>query len=104
MLIADDAIISRKLILKSAQDFRKEIIKAKTGRETIEKFKENPDIDLKLIDVQMPDMKGYDPKIEIRELNRDVIIITQSAFGLSGDREKALQAGSNDYITKPIEK
>jgi CheY-like chemotaxis protein len=40
---------------------------------------------------------------EIRELNSDVIIITQSAFGLNGDRE-ALSAGSNDYITKPIDK
>lgn len=42
----------------------------------------------------MPDMNGYELKIEIRELNRDVIIITQSVFGLNGDREKALLAGS----------
>jgi len=104
MLIADDDIISRKLILKSVHEFGKEIIEAKTGSEVIEKFKENPDVDLILIDVQMPDMNGYEATKEIRELNRDVIIITQSAFGLNGDREKALQAGSNDYITKPIDK
>jgi CheY-like chemotaxis protein len=104
MLIADDDIISRKLILKSVHEFAKEIIEAKTGREAIEKFKENTNVDLILIDVQMPDINGYEATKEIRELNSDVIIITQSAFGLNGDREKALSAGSNDYITKPIDK
>ncbi|MGO4817011.1 response regulator [Flavobacterium sp. W22_SRS_FP1] len=104
MLITDDEIISRKLILKSAQDLRKEIIEVKTWFETIEKFKEHPNINLILVDVQMPDMNCYELKIEIRELNSDVIIITQSVFGLNGDREKALLAGSNDYITKPIDK
>ncbi|MGK0255387.1 MAG: PAS domain S-box-containing protein [Mariniflexile sp.] len=104
MLIADDDIISRKLILKSVHEFAKEIIEAKTGREAIEKFRENTDVDLILIDVQMPDINGYEATKEIRKLNSDVIIITQSAFGLNGDREKALSAGSNDYITKPIDK
>jgi CheY-like chemotaxis protein len=88
MLIADDDIISRKLILKSVHEFAKEIIEAKTGREAIEKFKENTNVDLILIDVQMPDINGYEATKEIRELNSDVIIITQSAFGLNGDREK----------------
>ncbi|SDW28186.1 PAS domain-containing protein [Flavobacterium degerlachei] len=104
MLIADDDAISRKLILKSVQEFGKEIIEAKTGREAVQKFKENPDVDLILMDVQMPDMNGYEATKAIREINPDVIIITQSAFGLTGDREKALLAGSNDYITKPIDK
>jgi PAS domain S-box-containing protein len=104
ILIADDDIISRKLIVKSVSEFGKEIIEATSGREVVIKFKENSDIDLILMDVQMPDMNGYEATKEIRELNRDVIIITQSAFALNGDREKALLAGSNDYITKPINK
>jgi PAS domain S-box-containing protein len=104
ILIADDDIISRKLILKSVNEFGKEIIEATTGREVVEIFKENPDVDLILIDVQMPEMNGYEATKEIRRLNKDVIIIIQSAFGLNGDREKALLAGSNDYITKPIDK
>jgi PleD family two-component response regulator len=77
MLIADDDIISRKL-LKSVHEFAKES-KQKTGREAIEKFKENTNVDLILIDVQMPDINGYEATKEIRELNSDVIIITQSA-------------------------
>jgi CheY-like chemotaxis protein len=50
----------------------------------------------------MPDINGYEATKEIRELNSDVIIITQSAFG--NGEGKALSAGSNDYITKPIDK
>lgn len=104
ILIADDDAISRKLIVKSVNEFGREIIEAKNGLEAVEKFKENSDVDLILMDVQMPVMNGYDAIKEIRKLNKDITIITQSAFGLTGDREKAISAGSNDYITKPIDK
>jgi CheY-like chemotaxis protein len=101
MLIADDDIISRKLILKSVHEFAKEIIKQKGVKQL--KIQREHNVDLILIDVQMPDINGYEATKEIRELNSDVIIITQSAFGLNG-QGKALSAGSNDYITKPIDK
>lgn len=104
ILIADDDSISRKLIMKTVHEFGKEIIEAKNGLEAVEKLKQNPDIDLILMDIQMPVMNGYEAIQEIRQFNPDVIIITQSAFGLSGDREKAIKSGSNDYITKPIDK
>jgi CheY-like chemotaxis protein len=86
MLIADDDIISRKLI-KSVHEFAKEIIEAKQGVKQLKNSKRH-NVDLILIDVQMPDINGYEATKEIRELNSDVIIITQSAFGLNGDREK----------------
>ena len=104
ILIADDDVISRKLIVKSVADIGNEIIQAKSGREAVEKFMEHRDVDLILMDVQMPDMNGYEATMEIRKIDPNVIIITQSAFGLTGDREKAIEAGSNDYITKPIDK
>ncbi|WP_432671208.1 PAS domain-containing protein [Flavobacterium sp. SM2513] len=104
ILIADDDAISRKLIVKSVADIGNEIIQAKSGREAVEKFMEHRDVDLILMDVQMPDMNGYEATMEIRKTDPNVIIITQSAFGLTGDREKAIEAGSNDYITKPIDK
>jgi CheY-like chemotaxis protein len=56
------------------------------------------------MDVKMPDMNGYDATREIRKLDPNVIIIAQTAFGLSGDREKAIEVGCNDYISKPIKK
>ncbi|WP_366183761.1 response regulator [Flavobacterium ovatum] len=104
ILITDDDTISRKLISKSVNEFAREIIEAKNGLEAVEKFKENSYFDLILMDVQMPIMNGYDAITEIRKLDKNIIIITQSAFGLTGDREKAISAGSNDYITKPIDK
>ena len=47
-------------------------------------------------------MDGYEATRQIRQFNKDVIIIAQTAYGLSGDREKAIGAGCNDYISKPI--
>jgi len=52
----------------------------------------------------MPLMNGYDATRIIRSFNQDVVIIAQTAYALSGDREKALEAGCNDYIKKPIKK
>jgi CheY-like chemotaxis protein len=52
----------------------------------------------------MPGLNGYEATRQIRQFNKDVIIIAQSAFGLSDDREKAIVAGCNDYISKPINK
>jgi len=49
-------------------------------------------------------LNGYEATRQIRQFNKDVVIIAQTAFGLSGDREKAIEAGCNDYIAKPIDK
>jgi CheY-like chemotaxis protein len=54
------------------------------------------------MDIKMPEKNGYLASELIRNFNKEVIIIAQTAFGLAGDREKALAAGCNDYIAKPI--
>jgi CheY-like chemotaxis protein len=82
----------------------KEIIKVKTGVEAVEACRKNPDVDLVLMDIQMPEMDGYEATRQIRQFNKDVIIIAQTAYGLAGDREKSIEAGCNDYISKPIGK
>lgn len=50
----------------------------------------------------MPKMDGYEAAREIRKFNKDVVIIAQTAFALSGDREKSIESGCNDHISKPI--
>lgn len=55
------------------------------------------------MDIKLPDMSGYDVKRQIRKFNKDLLIVAQTAFAMEGDQEKALDAGCNDYITKPIE-
>jgi CheY-like chemotaxis protein len=52
----------------------------------------------------MPGMNGYEATRQIRKFNKDVIIIAQTAYGLSGDRQKAIDAGCNEYLSKPIDK
>jgi CheY-like chemotaxis protein len=56
------------------------------------------------MDIKMPIMDGYEATRQIRQFNKDVVIIAQSAYALIGDREKAMAAGCNDYISKPIKK
>ena len=56
------------------------------------------------MDIKLPVMSGTDATKEIRKFNKDVIIIAQTAYGLSGDSQMAFDAGCNDYISKPINK
>ncbi|PLW99504.1 MAG: hypothetical protein C0593_03055 [Marinilabiliales bacterium] len=104
MLIAEDDEVSEILIDSYIKTFSKEIIKTRTGTEAIVSCRQNTDIDLILMDIRMPEMGGYEATRLIREFNKEVVIIAQTAYGLTGDREKAIEAGCNDYIAKPIKK
>jgi len=104
ILIAEDDKVSEMLMDITIKMFGKEILKASTGLETIDACKKNPDIDLVMMDIRMPDMGGYEATRQIRKFNKEVVIIAQTAYGLSGDCEKAIEAGCNDYISKPINK
>ncbi len=102
ILIAEDDEISEMLLDETLKMFGEEILKVRTGIEAVEACKKNPDIDLVLMDIQMPEMGGHEATRQIREFNKEVVIIAQTAYGISGDREKAIEAGCNDYISKPI--
>jgi hypothetical protein len=102
ILVAEDDIFSDLLITKAVKNLSKNILHAKTGIEAISVLKENPDIDLVLMDIRMPDLDGYETTRQIRTFNQEVIIIAQTAYGLVGDKEKAIEAGCNDYVSKPI--
>jgi PAS domain S-box-containing protein len=104
ILIAEDDKVSEVLIYSYIKMFGREILKVTTGVEAVKVCRNNPDIDLILMDIRMPDMSGYEATRQIREFNREVVIIAQTAYGLIGDREKAIEAGCNDYIAKPIKK
>ncbi|MEI6137716.1 MAG: response regulator [Mariniphaga sp.] len=104
ILIAEDDLTSGILINIIVGKLSREIIKVRSGQEAIAACREHPDIDLILMDIQMPAMGGYEATRQIRQFNKEVVIIAQTAFGLSGDKEKALAAGCTDYIAKPINK
>ena len=102
ILIAEDDETSKMLISISVKEFSKEIMEASTGIEAVEICRNNPDIDLILMDIQMPDLNGYEATRQIRQFNNNVLIFAQTAYGLAGDRKNAIEAGCNDYISKPI--
>ena len=82
-----------------------EIIMANDGREAMDLFLENKDrIDLVLVDVRMPKMNGYELTKELKKLDSDIVVIALTANAMNNDREEALSAGCNDYLTKPISK
>ena len=104
ILIAEDvesADLHLSIVLKKIS---REILHAKTGKDTVKICQNNPDIDLVLMDIQMPEMNGYEATRKIREFNKDVVIIAQTAYAIRGDREKAIEAGCDDYISKPIKR
>lgn len=102
ILIAEDDKTSDLFITIALIKFCKKVLHAQNGVDAIRICRENHDIDLILMDIKMPELDGYKATRQIREFNKDVIIIAQTAYGLVGDREKTLVAGCNDYISKPI--
>ncbi|MDY0103020.1 MAG: PAS domain S-box protein [Lentimicrobium sp.] len=102
ILVAEDDETSEKLISFGLEKFSKAVLKARTGFDAVEIYRNNPDIDLILMDIQMPVVNGYEATRQIREFNSEVVIIAQTAFAQTGDREKSIAAGCNDYISKPV--
>jgi len=102
ILIAEDDETSATLITMAVKSFAKQILRAKNGDDAVEICRTNPDIDLILMDIKMPGLDGYEATEMIRQFNSSVYILAQTAFGLAADKERALNAGCNDYISKPI--
>lgn len=102
ILIAEDDPTSEKLISLHIKKYCKQLLIATRGNEAVDICRKNPDLDLILMDIQLPILNGYEATRQIRQFNKDVIIIAETAYGLSGDRKKAIEAGCTDYISKPI--
>ena len=104
ILIVEDDEVSESVLSIMLEDFSNEILYAGTGLEAIEVCKQHTDIDLILMDIKMPGIDGFETTRWIREFNKKVVIIAQTAYALRGDKTKTLDAGCNDYIAKPINK
>jgi PAS domain S-box-containing protein len=104
VLIAEDDDVSEMYLSRLLKPFSKDILKAKTGVDAVEACRNNPGLSLVLMDMKMPEMDGYEATRQIRHFNKDIIIIAQTAYAQTGDKEKALKAGCDDYIVKPVMK
>lgn len=102
ILIVEDDDVSNEFFEEVLKPTKVRLLFAREGKTAIQMCKDNPDIDLILMDIQLPVMDGQQAADEIRKINKVITIIAQTAYAMSDDREKYLSAGFDDYISKPI--
>lgn len=108
VLVVDDNRINREVAAGLLQSYDVEVVHATDGSVALECLRANPDIALVIMDCQMPVMDGFTTAKNIRvgaggPHHKNIPIIAMTAGAMAGDREKCLQAGMNDYLTKPID-
>jgi len=101
ILVVEDVDTNKIFFDAALRKTSAKILWAKDGQEAVEMYKEN-EIDLVLMDLQLPIMDGYTATREIKKIDNKVPIIAQTAHVMSGEREKCLEAGCDDYLPKPI--
>ncbi len=105
LLIAEDGEVNflfLKTILKKIKEYDFIIHRAKDGKEAVQFCLENKQIDLVLMDIKMPEMNGYDATRIIKKMDPNIQIIAQTAYSTKDDIKKALEAGCDNFISKPI--
>ncbi len=105
VLVVEDNTVNRILAVNFLHNLGHAVAEAKDGREALEKLRAEP-FDLVLMDVRMPGMDGIEATRRIRAGEAgppDIPIVALTAFALTGDRERLLEAGMDDYLSKPIE-
>lgn len=105
VLIVDDDVRNIFSLTKALERVEMNIVAAIDGKEAIEKMRQNPNIDIVLLDMMMPRMDGYETAKKIRENRswKNLPVIAVTAKAMNGDREKCINAGASDYITKPVD-
>jgi CheY-like chemotaxis protein len=102
ILIAEDEKTNYLFLEALLKRTKAELIWAETGKAAIDAINEDPNIDIVLMDIKMPEMNGYEATYEIKKLRPTLPIIAQTAYALAGEKEKILSAGCDDYLSKPI--
>ncbi len=102
ILIVEDDLSSRLYLNKILEKTGAVLLNAGDGKEALDAAVADPDIEIILMDIQLPVMDGYVASKKIKEIRSNIKIIAQTAYGLSGDTENLIASGFDDYIIKPI--
>lgn len=105
VLITDDDARNIFSLTKALEKYKVEVILAMDGKQALEQIDKNPDIDVVLMDMMMPEMDGYETIREIRKMPKykRLPIIAVTAKSMIGDRDKCITVGASDYISKPVD-
>jgi len=104
VLIVDDDVRNLFALTTAFERYSIRTVTAESGQEAMDILGQNKDIDIVLMDIMMPEMDGYETTQKIRRehKNTSLPIIAVTAKAMKGDREKCIEAGASDYITKPV--
>ena len=103
ILIVEDDISSLFLLKEIIRETGAEMLFAENGNDAINICKSESDLSAVLMDIQIPGMDGYEATQGIRKFRPKLPIIAQTAYGLADEKDKCLNSGCNDYISKPID-
>lgn len=104
ILIAEDEDSNYLYLEAVLQKTGASLLWARSGEEAIDVCKQNPNVDLILMDLQMPNINGYEARNQIKSMFPNVPQIAQTAFAMADDEKRAMDAGFDAYISKPIRK
>lgn len=102
IMVVEDEISNFELVKATLDKTNANIVHAQNGLKAIDLFENSHHFDLILMDIRMPEMNGYDATRKIRESDGDIPIISLTAYAMSEDRQKSIDAGCNAYLSKPI--